>query len=233
MIKNKMIKNKIKSEIIRVNKVKWDEWADTGVLENNSIKFLGLKIKYDFNKFQSMVVDLIDIPNVQTFLDIGCGTGWAMNYAFNKFGGKGEFYGIDLSQKMIDKAIQLYKDNQHLHFVQGESTALPYVDNLFDVIMSTNAFHHFPDPDKALSEICRVLKPGGKLLILDPTADGPFSKIMNFIGHYLEKELVKIYSTKQFRKMFAKAGLEYLIRHKEGNLKAVIVHIGIKKNISN
>ena len=46
-------------------------------------------------------------------------------------------------------------------FVQGDVGALPFADESFDLVLSLNGFHAFPDKDRAFSETCRVLKPGG------------------------------------------------------------------------
>jgi ubiquinone/menaquinone biosynthesis C-methylase UbiE len=46
-------------------------------------------------------------------------------------------------------------------FVQGDVGALPFANESFDLVLSLNGFHAFPDKDRAFSETCRVLKPGG------------------------------------------------------------------------
>ena len=50
---------------------------------------------------------------------------------------------------------------QNVTFVQGDVGALPFEDESFDIVLSLNGFHAFPDKDAAFRETCRVLKPGG------------------------------------------------------------------------
>ena len=69
----------------------------------------------------------------------------------------------DLTEQMLEKTAQLAAErgltNLETHLADAE--ALPFDDNMFDLVTCRIAFHHFPNPHKALSEIVRVLKPGG------------------------------------------------------------------------
>lgn len=67
-------------------------------------------------------------------------------------------------------------------FVRASAESLPLGDREFDVALSCIAFHHFPDPSGALSEICRVLKPGGRLLVCDMCGEGLLARVMLFYG---------------------------------------------------
>ena len=146
-------------QFLELNKIKWDGWAECDTLDQKKVRMMpGFNVKYDFHKYQETVVDVIDFANVKTFLDIGCGTGWAVRFAFQKARGEGEFYGLDLSEKMIAKARSSEPPNNCVHFDQGDTSVLPYVDNYFDAVICTNAFHHFPHPGNVLAEVYRVLK---------------------------------------------------------------------------
>ena len=59
---------------------------------------------------------------------------------------------------------------ENLCFVKGYAEELPFLDNSFDLVFSRLAFHHFTDVSRAFSEMVRVLKPGGKLLLVDMAA---------------------------------------------------------------
>ncbi len=91
---------------------------------------------------------------------------------------------------------------------------------------STNSFHHYLHPDKALTEMYRLLKTGGKVFILDPTADNWMAKIADKIISLVEPEHVKMYSTREFQQLFERAGLRYATSKAiRANSK---VHIGEK-----
>lgn len=66
-------------------------------------------------------------------------------------------------------------DNSHLDnmvFIKGYGEELPFLNDSFDIVFSRLAFHHFTDVSTAFSEMVRVLKPGGKLVMIDMEAAG-------------------------------------------------------------
>ncbi len=76
---------------------------------------------------------------------------------------KAEITCLDYSEEMMARA-QRRGDAMHLHhvtFCQGDVGALDFADETFDLVLSLNGFHAFPDKDDAYGEILRVLKPGG------------------------------------------------------------------------
>lgn len=77
-----------------------------------------------------------------------------------------ELYGIDLTQRHHDitkRRFELY--NKHTELTLGDAENLPYEDNFFDFIYSFGVVHHTPNTEKVISEIHRVLKPGGRCWI--------------------------------------------------------------------
>jgi ubiquinone/menaquinone biosynthesis C-methylase UbiE len=188
---------------VQMNKAMWDKWAEADMLDNNgrNSKFL--------RAAQSKVVSLLNIQPSVHFLDIGCGTGWAVGQAANLVDGKGLFYGVDLSPKMIEKAKSNFGGKDNFHFLQANSESIPLDDNFFDIIICTNSFHHYLHPDKALKEMHRLLKSGGKLYIVDPLADSWIVNLFDAMHQWIEPEHVKFYSTKEFQQLFGQAGLKY------------------------
>jgi ubiquinone/menaquinone biosynthesis C-methylase UbiE len=185
----------------QMNEAMWDKWA--GSLDSN-----GLKYRY-LRQAQGSVISLLNLREGVHFLDVGCGTGWAVGQVANMVNGKGLFYGVDLSAKMIEKAQSNFSGRDNFHFLQANSESIPLDDNFFDVIICTNSFHHYLNPDKALKEMCRLLKKGGKLYILDPLGDIWLVKIWDRIIKAVEPEHVKIYTTIEFQQLFEQAGLKY------------------------
>ena len=188
---------------VQMNEAMWDKWAEDDTLDNNG------QLSRVLRAGQSKVISLLNIqPNVH-LLDIGCGTGWAVGQAATLVDGKGLFYGVDLSPKMIEKAKSNFGGKDNFRFIQANSESVPVEDDFFDIIICTNSFHHYLHPDKALKEMCRLLKNGGKLYILDPLADLWIVKFIDVIKKWTEPEHVKIYSTKEFQQLFEQAGLKY------------------------
>jgi ubiquinone/menaquinone biosynthesis C-methylase UbiE len=111
-------------------------------------------------------------------LDIGCGTGLLAARIRQAFP-DAKVIGCDFSLGMLAQASR----NSRAHaLVQGSALALPYKDGAFDAVVSTEAFHWFPDQDAALREFYRVLAPRGRLLV---SLVNPPLEAMSRIGHLL------------------------------------------------
>jgi len=206
------------SKHVQLNEAKWDAWADSLDKKNWRNDYL--------RSAQSQVISLLDIQPGVHFLDIGCGTGWAVGQVAKRVDDEGLFYGIDLSPKMVERAKSNFSGRDHLFFMQANVESIPLDSNLFDIIICTNSFHHYPNPVKALDEMYRLLRSGGRVFVLDPTADTWVTKIADKIIRIVEPEHVKMYSTREFQQMFNQAGLKY------SNFKPVngreSIHIGEK-----
>jgi ubiquinone/menaquinone biosynthesis C-methylase UbiE len=189
------------SEHNRINEEKWDKWAKSADGKGAMFDYL--------RKAQSALISIIDIPENLSFLDIGCGTGWAVGQVAKAAGNTGDFYGVDLSQGMIDKASINFNGNGNFHFIRANAESIPLDDNTFDIIICTNSFHHYLHPDKAMKEAFRLLKPGGKIYILDPTADTLLVRFIDKIIRFFEPQHVKLYSTGEFKNLIMNSGLKY------------------------
>ena len=205
-----------KSKHIEANVKKWDKWAPEADGKGWTYNYL--------RKAQASLISILDLKENINFLDIGCGTGWAIGQVANLINDKGEFYGVDLSPKMIEKAKENFHDKNNFHFIEANSESIPLDDNMFDIIICTNSFHHYLHPDKAMKEIHRLLKASGKIYILDPTADTLFIKLIDKIIKMLESAHVKMYSTEEFKELMTNAGLNYL---ESKTIHGEKVHIGI------
>lgn len=135
-----------------------------------------------------------------TALDLGCGTGEMMKRILQQNGDK-TLYGIDLSEKMLEVARE--KLGNEVNLVLGDSENLPFSDNFFDVVYCNDSFHHYPLPDKVLSEVCRVLKPGGTFIMCDCWQPAIGRAIMNFYMKHSKEGDVKIYSEREIRELFS------------------------------
>ncbi len=89
-------------------------------------------------------------------LEVGCGTGLLLEH-FARFAKHAR--GIDLSEGMLERARK-----RGLDVVQGSATALPFDDASFDVACSFKVLAHIPDIELALSEMARVVRPGGHVI---------------------------------------------------------------------
>jgi ubiquinone/menaquinone biosynthesis C-methylase UbiE len=183
-----------------LNKIKWDERAEN---------FDDRRFNY-FRMMQKRMVSLLDLDENQHLLDLGCGTGWAVRYAAKLVNERGEFYGIDISSKMIEKAKADSKDYKKVFFYQTSAEQLPFENNFFDHVICSNSFHHYFNSGKVLSEVYRVLKPNSKVYILDVTSDGIIAKMMDRSARKMEAQHVRYYSSREYRKLFGDGGFQYI-----------------------
>jgi arsenite methyltransferase len=112
-----------------------------------------------------------DIQPGEAVLDIGCGAGFDAFVAARLTGPKGRVAGIDVTPEMVEKAREhlrrLSLENVNVAFQQGEAESLPFPDEAFDVVISNGVLNLTLDKDKAVRELHRVLKPGGRAMLAD------------------------------------------------------------------
>jgi len=107
----------------------------------------------------------LSICSGETVLDIGSGPGFLASSIAEATGASGDVVGIDISQQMVDRATS---KSQHpwLSYQVADAATLPFEDNSFDVVVSTQVAEYVPDIEAFCSEVFRVLKPKGRGLIL-------------------------------------------------------------------
>jgi len=204
------------SRHLELNLAKWNHWA-------RSLDKMNFRSKY-LKKAQKDVLSLLNVREGVRFLDVGCGPGWAVEEAAKLASGKGEFYGIDLSPHMIEKAKKDYAGRPNFHFIEANAESIPLESAAFDILICTNSFHHYLHPEKAMAEFHRLLRAGGRLLLLDPTADSRIVRFADRIIRWIEPSHVKLYSTEEFRDLFEGAGFRYSTVPTE--TKSHSIHIG-------
>ncbi|MEO6527275.1 MAG: methyltransferase domain-containing protein [Gemmatimonadaceae bacterium] len=113
----------------------------------------------------------------QRVLDVGCGSGVATRAAAAAVGASGSVTGVDFSPAMIAVARASRTESQRTEYLHMDAEALDLPDESFDAVISLCAVAHFPDNTRALREMKRVLKTGGRLVIsfgyARPTAPVP------------------------------------------------------------
>lgn len=124
-------------------------------------------------KIDKILLDILIQSKSKNVLEIGAGTGRTaqdvLKYCDN-------VWLLDPSEKMLKKARQKLKDVTITH---GFVEKLPYKEKMFDLVYAIDSLHHWDDQIKGIEEIYRVLKPGGKFVLIDfdPTKR---------IGHYIK-----------------------------------------------
>ncbi len=157
------------------NKSFWERVAFiyTGFMKRNSMAYDELCLRIQKHLTQT-----------DSILELACGTG-QLTYRLAK--AVKMWTATDFSAKMVEEAKKQGKGT-NIKFEVADATALIYEDEFFDVVVIANALHIMPDPDKALSEISRVLKQGGLLIAPTFVYDGNYNKrliwIMEKVGFH-------------------------------------------------
>ncbi len=165
---------------------------------------------YDFlNHFMSVGIDILwrkatikSLKSIQPkiILDVATGTGDVAIEAMSLKPDK--IVGLDLSQKMLDLGIEKVKKrglDKIISFQKGDSENLPFESNSFDAITVAYGVRNFENLDDGLAEMFRVLKPGGKLAVLEfskPTVF-PVKQFFNFYFNFVTPLIGKIFSDDQ------------------------------------
>jgi ubiquinone/menaquinone biosynthesis C-methylase UbiE len=141
-------------------------------------------------------------------LDVGCGTGLFASKVRTILP-RVEVCGVDLVSDMLAKGQPRWRLHRgHVLPVQGDSERLPFASGSFDIVTCANSFHHYPRQDRAVSEMGRVLRPGGRLMIIDGYRDAPWGWfIYDVCVAGLEGD-VHHASAKRFRELMTQAGLK-------------------------
>jgi len=139
--------------------------------------------------------------------------------------------GLDISHTFVEIASKKAAEaGVQVDFRQGNASNMPFSQNTFDFLLCRAAFKNFAEPVRALQEMCRVLKPGGRGLIIDLRKDASMESInhevegmgLNPINKILTKLafrtmlLKSAYTREQFRYMLAQANFRTVDIHEAG-----------------
>jgi ubiquinone/menaquinone biosynthesis C-methylase UbiE len=102
----------------------------------------------------------------QRLLDAGCGTGEVARQLAAEIGPSGEVVALDFSATTVAAAVERH-DGSTVRYVEGDVTELQFSDGFFDGVRCERVLQHVADPDRAVSELLRVTRPGGRICLVD------------------------------------------------------------------
>lgn len=165
----------------------------------------------DENHLQA-ILDFLPIPPCMKILDLGSGSGY-LSFAIAQHYPNASVVGLDIvdqtlkdNQKEIDK-----KGIRNLRFISYNGVDFPFADNTFDLVVSRYALHHFPDINKSLSEVFRVLTETGLFFISDPTPNENDKD--GFVDEYMQVKKdghIKFYSFDEWMRLCETSGFRFV-----------------------
>lgn len=165
--------------------------------KNVSEQEKGILYNKHYEQFYTEIFDLDKtFYNDKIILDIGCGPRGSLEWADMAK----ERIGLD---PLVDKYKTLRNLNHKMDYVNSAAENIPFDDNYFDVVCSFNSLDHVDDLNKVISEIKRILKPGGIFLLItdvnhDPTDCEPIYFSWDIVDKFKPFELIY---TKHFEKV--------------------------------
>lgn len=105
-------------------------------------------------------------------LDIGCGTGDDIATMARVVGPTGHAVGVDSSDAMVAESIRRHSGLPGVSFQVADAQRLPFEPESFDACRAERTLQHVKDPDGAVGEMARVLKPGGRVALIEPDWEG-------------------------------------------------------------
>ena len=123
-------------------------------------------------QYKQRTVDLLQLTAGNCVLDLGCGPGSDLPALIEEVGESGHVFGVDSSVAMISYAReQIRCSNISADLRVADANDLPFQADMFDACRADRVFQHLKDPQRALHELLRVTKSGGRIVVVDPDQD--------------------------------------------------------------
>lgn len=145
----------------------------------------------------------------ETLLDVACGTGELERLLLEQHPHQ-QIIGVDLSSQMLVQAQQKLRLFPTVTFQVATARSLPFPDHQFDVVLSANSFHYFDSPETVLQEMQRVLKPTGRLLILDWCRDSWLCQLFDAVLQRFDSAHRQCYTQAEMHHFLTSAQFELM-----------------------
>ena len=166
------------------------------------------------HRWRARAADLAALSAGDSALDVACGTGDLAIELSRRVGADGEVIGSDFAQEMLERA---RVKAPALQWDLGNALDLPYVSNRFDAATVGFGARNFSDLDRGLAEMARVVKPGGRVVVLEITTPHKpplstfyslwFDRIVPLIGRITGEEEAYTYLPKSVKRFPGPEGL--------------------------
>ncbi|HEY9879254.1 MAG TPA: methyltransferase domain-containing protein [Leptolyngbyaceae cyanobacterium] len=143
----------------------------------------------------------------ETVLDVACGTGEFERRVLANNPGQ-IILGIDFSDNMLALARKKCQDYRNVRFESASAAAIPTATQTYDVVICANAFHYFEQPEQVLREMGRVLKPEGRIVILDWCRDFWVCRLCDWLLQLIDPAHQRCYTQAELHSLLESADLQ-------------------------
>lgn len=155
------------------------------------------------------ILEEIRKEHFESLLDAGCGTAPMLSLLTKEYPDK-HYMGLDLTPEMIQVAKE--KNLPNTEFVVGDCENLPFASESFDIVINSQSFHHYPNPQNFFNSVNKVLKKGGCLILRDNTGPAWMVWLINHVEMPLINLAghgdVKVYLMDEVKQFCENAGLK-------------------------
>ncbi len=147
---------------------------------------IDLHQRYSVNEYDwfHWISDHFDIPPAARILELGCGPAVLWQNNLHRIPEGWDITLSDFSPGMVETAHKNLADSPHdFHFQQIDAQDIPFPDDSFDTVIANHMLYHVPDRERALAEIRRVLKPGGRFYATT-VGDGHMAELRDLIERF-------------------------------------------------
>ena len=163
---------------------------------------------------QESISNVQPIQSTDVALDVATGTGiFARNLVH---AGCNKVYGLDATSEMLEQAKTKAQEENiaetTLELIQGDAAKLPFPNDYFDLVTSRLAIHHFSDPIESVTEMARVCKPGGRVIVVDivSSSDDSEAQEMNRLETLRDPTHVWAFQINQLQELMKECGLAFV-----------------------
>lgn len=144
----------------------------------------------------------------ERILDLGSGTGELARRICASTPGL-DIVGVDLAPAMVEQAQQKLENVEAASFVHADAHELPFEDASFDVVVSASTFHYLTFPHRVLQEVGRVLRPEGRLVVLDWCRDFWTCRVMDVVLTMIDPAHRRCYTLDEVVSLFGASPLTF------------------------
>lgn len=162
-----------------------------------------------FSSNHQIIINSLKGRDAARILDTGCGPGGLLSELAMLFP-DARLTGVDISENMISMARSSVPNCQ---LFVDDVESLPFGDGEFDLVVNCVSFHHYPRPNIAIAELCRVLAPGGALFLLDSTRDPWWLSYMTYYWDWIDgkKCYSRHLSQREYSELFRAGGVSSVV----------------------